>query len=192
VTVAHLDKECDQVGVVVHSTKIMEEITEKGVKILWKAPYNNWLRAIFLSDLAIQNQFPPISFLFRRTIYTEVGGFDESLPVLGDWDFHLKCNLKNNIGVIPKELAYYHHRPDAGNSAYANSITAAIDKHAYYESVVRNNFLRQDISNNSMGLGVLLSMGRYTNMLTYKLSPLEKIFTLLRKVGRKTRLDRFL
>ena len=54
------------------------------------SPYNHWLQNVYLSDLAVENRFPPISFLFRRSVYDKIGGFDEELPVLGDWDFNLK------------------------------------------------------------------------------------------------------
>lgn len=191
-SVMHLDSNDDQAGVVVQSTMVMEKITEKGVDVLYKKPWNPWLTSIFLSDLIIQNQFPPISFLFRREIYNHVGGFDESLPVLGDWDFHLKCNLEKEIGVIPMELAYYHHREAVPNSSYSNSIIGSIDKHAYFEAVIRNKHLRNDLKQSKIGLGYLLSSGRHMNMIQNKLSPLERMLNILRKVARKSRLDRFL
>ncbi|MEZ9604495.1 glycosyltransferase family 2 protein [Vibrio sp. 10N.261.55.A10] len=191
-TVKHLDGKSDQMGVVVQSTMVMEKITEKGVDILYQRPYNSWLTAVFLSDLIIQNQFPPISFLFKREAYDSVGGFDETLPVLGDWDFHLKCVLKSDIGVLPQELAYYHHRECSPDSSYSNSIIGSVDKHAFYECVIRNKHLRNDLENNTVGIGFLLTSGRHMNMISHRLSPLERMLNILKKLARKTRLDRFL
>jgi hypothetical protein len=89
------------------------------------------------------NFFPPIAFLFRRTVHDQVGGYDETLPVLGDWDFNLRFLLKADIGVLPKPLAYYHHRDVGGTSAaYSNSVIGGIDKHLEYSSIVRNKYIR--------------------------------------------------
>jgi hypothetical protein len=43
------------------------------------------LECITLADLLYSNGFPPISFVFSMSAWKRLGGFDESMPVLGDW-----------------------------------------------------------------------------------------------------------
>ena len=61
---------------------------------------NPWLRSVDIGAMSIRNQYSPISFLFRRSCYEKISGFDESLPVLGDWDFNLRFLLKYDIGIV--------------------------------------------------------------------------------------------
>lgn len=62
------------------------------------------------SDLATANRFPPISFLFRRSVIDRIGGFHESLPALGDWHFNRRIAELAPIPVLPEVLAFWHHR----------------------------------------------------------------------------------
>jgi hypothetical protein len=78
-------------------------------------PYNDWVRNVQLSEMACGNFFPPIAFLFRRAVLDRIGGFNEALPVLGDWFFNLEFLLEDDIAVLPEPLARYHHR-DRGDT----------------------------------------------------------------------------
>ena len=84
-----------------------------------------------LSHIAIRNQFPPISFLFSRDIYNEVGGFNEDMPVLGDWDFNLRFLMKADIGLVPEHLANHHIRVTDPESegAYGNTVVSGLNTH---------------------------------------------------------------
>ncbi len=62
------------------------------------------------ADLAERNHFPPISFLFRRRVYDEVGPFHEGLPALGDWHFNKRVAARSPIEVHPETLASWHLR----------------------------------------------------------------------------------
>ncbi|WP_420403777.1 glycosyltransferase [Nisaea sp.] len=130
-------------GVVTHSTYIAEEIGDGRVREQERRPFNGWLASIQLAEMAVANLFPPIAFLFRRTLWEKLGGYDESLPVLGDWDFNLRFLMEADIGVLAKPLANYHHRSDttAGDS-YANSDIAARNPHIAFNAVIRNRYLR--------------------------------------------------
>lgn len=71
------------------------------------------LDRIDASDLAAANAFPPIAFLFRRSVFDEVGPFHEGLPALGDWQFNRRVAATRSIGVLPETLASWHLRePD--------------------------------------------------------------------------------
>ena len=90
--------------------------------------------------------FPPISFLFRRETHVAVGGFDESLPVLGDWDFHLKVLMQGDIKVLPDVLANYHSRVSSHkDDVYGNTVASGIEKHVEYDVKYRNRRLREDL-----------------------------------------------
>lgn len=157
-----LDELPGHAGVVCHSMRIDERIEAQGagerVVEASRRPFNSWLRSIYLHEISEENQFPPISFLFRREHWVRVGGFDESLPVLGDWDFNLKVLLNADIGVVPQVLANYHHR--VAGSAYANSVVGGVEKHVAYDAILRNRHLRNDIAAGRPGLGFLLADGR--------------------------------
>ncbi|WP_193186623.1 glycosyltransferase [Nisaea sediminum] len=130
-------------GVITHSTYIAEEIRNGQVQEKERRPFNDWVNSIHLAEMAVANLFPPIAFLYRRALWEQLGGYDESLPVLGDWDFNLRFLMEADIGVLAKPLANYHHR--AGTStgdAYANSDIAARNPHIAYNAIVRNRYLR--------------------------------------------------
>jgi glycosyltransferase involved in cell wall biosynthesis len=181
-TVSYLNKTSDAVGVVSWANRVDEVVGEDTVTITGTTPYNHWLQNIYISDLAIVNRFPPISFLFRREIWVSVGGFDESLPVLGDWDFHLKAALEGDIHVIPSALANYHFRPAIvdKDSVYGNTVTSGIDKHIMYDAVYRNRKLRDDINSGNTGMGNLLALGQM----------LRRVNNLSDAVGRISQMSR--
>lgn len=135
-------------GVLTGTTYISEEILPNGqVKIHNSYPYNAWVRTVHLAEMVHGNFFAPIAFLFKREHYNQLGGYDERLPVLGDWDFNLRFLCKANIGVIPDTLANYHHR-DVNvnpNSNYSNSVIGGISKHQEYEPIVRNKYIREEL-----------------------------------------------
>ena len=72
-----------------------------------------------------RNPFPPISFLFRRSAFEDVGPYREDLSALGDWEFNIRLAQRFRIGVIPETLAFWHirrgvrgARPGYANSSY--------------------------------------------------------------------------
>ena len=83
----------------------------------------------------------PISFVFRREIFTEIGLYNEELPVLGDWEFNLRFIAKHDIFVIQKPLANYHHRLSTVKKILGNSIIVDRNKHIQFETIIRNKLL---------------------------------------------------
>lgn len=75
------------------------------------------------------NTFPPIAALFRRSVLDEVGYFDSSLPVLGDWEFNLRAVCEGGFVFVPERLANYHTRTPESDRAAGNSITVGEDLH---------------------------------------------------------------
>lgn len=180
-TAGYLDRFPDAPGVVTWSNRVDEEITDNRIIIRKKYPYNHGLLSIYLSDLAISNQFPPISFLFRRSFYDSVGGFDETLPVLGDWDFHLRMLMKGDLHVIPEGLANYHWRLNTNPGQYGNSVTSGIDKHVFFDAAYRNQKLRDDLLAGKNGIGTLLAIGRMLNRFEHALGLVERLANVARR-----------
>lgn len=116
-------------GVITHSQRIVEEIVGDEVRLRGSNPFNNWINTISVWRMLEENCFPPISFLFSDLALKRVGFFNESLPVLGDWEFNLRFLRYFDIGVIPEQLANYHHRTNAGGANYANTVGNADPKH---------------------------------------------------------------
>ena len=101
--------------------RIEEVIDEKGrIHEQRRLPFNDWLHAVEITRLCTNNTLPNMSLIFERSLIDEIGDFDESFPVLGDWDFNLRVALATEIHVVPEFLAFYHHRPQVSGS-YMNS-----------------------------------------------------------------------
>ena len=150
-------------GVIAHAKRISEVIVDdEYIDIIDVCPYQEWVKTVPLYEMASMNMFAPISFLFARKVYDEIGGFDEQLPVLGDWDFNIRFLMKYDIGVIPEQLANYHHRDYLTSGSYSNSLIGAISKHQMYEAIVRNRGLREITADGGMSVASILSLGRAT------------------------------
>lgn len=147
-------------GVITHSTKIVERIDREKVIVERQEPYNSWVLSVHIARMIVENMFPPISFLYKRSVLDEIGGYDEQLPVLGDWEFNLRFLEKYDIYVIPKALANYHHRLSTSELKYGNSIIRDINKHVVYDTLLRNRLLRRDMAAGRIGMGYLVNFGR--------------------------------
>lgn len=172
--------DCSYGGVVTHSLRVIEEMDGQDVRRVEAEPFNAWMSSVSLFRLAAGNTFPPISFLFRRDVWEEVGCFREELPVLGDWDFHLRVCVRYEIGLIPKLLANYHHRTTIQSGDYGNTVFVADAKHRAYENLYRNELLRRDLETGKPGLGFLVNVGSSFELLHRQLWPMERVLHKLR------------
>ena len=145
-------------GVITHSIHVSEDIRDDQVIERQRRPFQTAARDVQLAQMIRGNFFPPISFLFRRSVFDEIGGFNEDLPVLGDWFFNLEFLLKADIGVLPEPLAFYHHRDQAPVAdIYANSVIAEGHRHDELAAVVRNGFLRRHMDKAAVALSLVFS-----------------------------------
>lgn len=161
-TVAYLESKSGKKygGVITHSVYISEEISGNKVIEWGRWPYQDWVQHIQLSEVIIENFFPPIAFLFHRDICERIGMFDENLPVLGDWDFAIRFLIRADIGVLIEPLAYYHHRDRGNSGAYSNSVIGGISKHIEYNAILRNKYIRGSVDNPEWGVvSALLAQG---------------------------------
>lgn len=130
-------------GVLSRAWRVSERIEGGRVVIQGSEPFMPWVAEVPLAQMAVGNFFAPISFLYRRRVFDQVGGYDESLPVLGDWRFNLDFLARANIGFLDSHLSWYHHRDGAqGDVEYTNSVIGAQRLHREYFSVVTNGILR--------------------------------------------------
>jgi glycosyltransferase involved in cell wall biosynthesis len=144
-------------GVVTHITEITEELKGQSVKQVGKRPHNPGLHFVSFFNVGIINQFLPIAFVYYRRVLDDIGPYDESLPVVGDWEFNLRFLKKYDIDVIPKPLANYHLRV-AGSSDAPSSLTAQRKDHLIYDAKIRTRMLREDMEKNQAGLGLYLNL----------------------------------
>lgn len=183
--VAFLESEPLFEGVVTHSLLVNETISGTEINTTSCYGFNTWLQSIYLMEMLVVNSFPPISFLYSRKVYDEIGGYDETLPVLGDWDFNIRFLEKQDIGVIPELLARYHHRntitsPDDANG---NTVNAGVNNHIRYDAILRNRYIRK---NKDIGLLVNLAvMNTWQNHKIDKISvnPLIKAVNYIMACG---------
>ncbi|MFJ4268364.1 polysaccharide pyruvyl transferase family protein [Paenarthrobacter nicotinovorans] len=153
-TVAHLDAHPEDGGVTVETEIVFERLTPTGREVEERVPFEPHMRAISLVDLLHYNRFVPISFLFRRSVYDELGGFDENLAVVGDWEFHLRFLIHHHVGLIKgRPLAFWNQRRSARDTE-ANSVIAGHDDHHFYSHQVRDRHVREYAQ--EFGLGPLL------------------------------------
>ena len=158
-------------GVVTHSRRILEKIVDEEVIFLRDEPFNTWMSSVSLFRLACSNTFPPVSFFFRRSVLDTVGFFREDLPVLGDWDFHLRVCARYEIGLIPEAIANYHHRISSKAGDYGNTVMTSDATHRAYENLYRNEALRQDLESGRLGMGFVMAMSAHLELIQATIWP---------------------
>jgi glycosyltransferase involved in cell wall biosynthesis len=169
-------------GVATYCARVLEKFDGSSVRIIGRESFNSWLNGVSLYRLAASNTLPPICFLFQRDALEKIGYFREDLPVLGDWEFHLRFAYHYEIGLIREELANYHHRVSLQNDVYGNSVIAGDDKHRRYEHLLRNELLRNDIKDGKAGLGFLLNIVNSFEVIHSQLSPVLYFVNILSNI----------
>ncbi|MGY6276303.1 glycosyltransferase family 2 protein [Methylomonas sp. MgM2] len=150
-------------GVVTNTLVVEEEITDKEILTNKTYPFDANLSAITLFRVAKFKSFPNLSFVYRRDALEEIGLYREDLPVLGDWEFNLRFLTKFDIGFIPEYLANYHQRKKSKKDSYTQSDIDHIHIATYTK--IKNELLRKDLENNTVGLGFLVNIGDEINQL---------------------------
>lgn len=156
--IGFLDANDHYLGAVCHTIKVDERIDGDRIKTIRKQSLNADLEQIHITELFYRNLFPPISVVYRREVLDKIGLYDESLPVLGDWDFNLRLIMEGDITVIPRPLAFYHSRPTAKSGSAANSIHGSPNLHKQYEAVIRNRFIRTAAKSGALSAGLLMAI----------------------------------
>lgn len=145
-------------GVVVRTDKITETYENSKIKIKKATQYQSDIKVISIYRQFVDNQLTPISFIYRRDVFDELDGYDDSLPVVGDWEFGIRFLLKYDVEYLDPgfALAQYHHRikKQADNSFSGHD-------HRYYFNLVANRYLRNELQQGILGPGYIISQIRY-------------------------------
>lgn len=160
-----LEANQESMGVVVRTAKVTEELSADGRSIvkLKDEPWMPDLRVINLYRQCIDNQMTPITFFYKRSVFEEIGYYDESLPVLGDWDFGIRFLQKYEVDFVDPgfALANYHHRKYVAGAVTNNSFGSGTEKHRYYSNRLMNKYLRQELAEGRLGVGYIMSKLKY-------------------------------
>ena len=156
------------------ATGYLKENPERGavvarIEIVWEEWHGNALaetgREVFqphlhdllLSDALLFNRFVPIGFVYRRSLHEDLGLYDESLPVVGDWDFNLKILAREPLEFVGENpLAFWHQRVGT-DGAHGNSVITARSDHEKYDARIRDEALRAYVAENGLGLVLYLT-----------------------------------
>lgn len=147
-------------GVLTRIVEITEKIVDGKPVTRRRRPFRPGLQAITIGEMARRNQVSTIAFLYRRDLHDRVGMYDETLPVLGDWEFYLRVLRHYDIRLIDEPLANYHKRHGASDDAYANTVIGGISQHYETDARIRNRLFRQDLEAGVVGIGTLATLGR--------------------------------
>ncbi|MET4540474.1 glycosyltransferase involved in cell wall biosynthesis [Arthrobacter bambusae] len=159
-TVAYLDDSGHgaESGVMVRTEIVIEELLEDRIEPIRREIFWADMQQITLADMLKINRAVPISFLYRRSLHDAVGYYNEDLPVVGDWEFHLRTLSHSRVGFIDGEpLAFWSQRPESEGHE-GNSIFAKAAEHARYDALVRDEHLRDGVAQG--GLGGMLYLTR--------------------------------
>lgn len=163
-TVAKLE-DSDAMGVVVRTDKVTEQVAsnDSTIERLKIEPWMPDLQVINLYRQCIDNQMTPITFLYKRAVLAEVGYYDESLPVLGDWDFGIRFLQKYDVEFLDPgyALAFYHHRKFVAGATSNNSFGNGTERHRYWSNKLMNKYLRQELNEGRLGVGYIMSKLKY-------------------------------
>lgn len=142
-TVAALEES----GALMCTTRVVERYERKNAdgefEVYEERIFHDGLPGMGLQFLFRTNRAVPIGILYRRSLHELVGFYDESLPVVGDWEFNMRTASVADILLVDEPLAYWSLRPDA-EGAEANSVKRQAD-HARFDSMVRARAIREDL-----------------------------------------------
>ena len=169
-------------GVAVRTDKITEKLVDGQIAQVKTETYQPDVKSITLYRQCVDNQMTPIAFVYRRDVYEEIGKYDDSLPVAGDWEFGIRFLLKYDVEFIDPgfALAKYHHRKSGDNSF-------AQHNHRRYFTIIANRYLRQEFAEGRIGPGYVMSNIRYEQSFLAKLigrvTPKAIVDKLKKRVG---------
>lgn len=129
------------------STRVVEryerETPEGEFEVYEERIFHDGLPGFGLQFLYRTNRTVPIGILYRRRLHELVGFYDESLPVVGDWEFNLRAAAVTEVLLVDEPLAYWSLRPEA-DGADANSVQRQAE-HARFDASVRARAIRDDL-----------------------------------------------
>ena len=162
-TLAHLEAHPDHDAVVVRTLLVLERETGSG--FVEDEVFPSWpqLQGARLLDYIAVNRSVPISMLHRRRVHEQLGEYDESLPVVGDYAFHLALLQRGRVGWIERPLAQWRQRP-ASTGASGNSMHTHSAGHRHYDAELRERYFQEWTRENGIGLPLFVSKNTETHV----------------------------
>lgn len=144
-------------GVVVRTDKVIERVNGHTIRIIKSERLLPDLQAISLYRQFMDNQLMTNAFVFRRSSYEKVGKYDESLPVVADWEFGIRFLQECEVEFLDPgfALANYHHRVGTKDNSFSKH------SHRKYITLVANKYLRKDLKKGVLGAGYIMSDLKY-------------------------------
>ncbi|MBN9178753.1 MAG: glycosyltransferase family 2 protein [Microbacterium sp.] len=150
--VAWLDAHPGYGGVSMTTEIVYEELRDGAWGEIERVPFWNGMTHISLGEMLVVNRIVPISFLYRRALHDEHGGYDVTLDAVEDWDFYLRVMCTHPIGYLAgPPRAFWTQRPSASGAA-ANSMFELASEHARDDAIVRDRALSRWIADNDLAL----------------------------------------
>lgn len=162
---------------------IHESSVESGLEFQRSYELNPDLCNLTLPQVARVNCYCTHAFMYERAALQAVGMYPEDYPVLEDWHFNLRFLLHHEILVVPRTLTNYHFRPPDSKGLEANSQTVELNSHKFYEAMLINQALREDLRSGRWGLGQVLSQAAQARHL---IDTLHEHESRLKAIGDKT------
>lgn len=137
--------------------------------VRYKQPFNKLL-------LCYMNYMPIQSVMFSRRLYDTLGGFDEQLHVLEDWDLWVRYTSNSTFIFVPEKTSVYY-TPYKGNLKrkreidLKSSTNVVIKKYSTYHlsmTVDEINREMEYILNVFNKKGILFYMQKVRNFLLYR------------------------
>lgn len=176
-TVARLDADPSAAGVVVNTTRVIETLKGDRVWPVREEPYLSNPGLLTYRGLLGGNTFAPIAALFRRSTIDAVGPFDESLPVLGDWEFNLRAVRHGVLLHEERNLARYHWRSPESDPGFGNTVTDGIALHNSVRLQLQDRWLNnpEKYGQSTAGLSIIAGNKREVEQLRERIAHLENI-----------------
>jgi glycosyltransferase involved in cell wall biosynthesis len=146
-------------AVIVKMDIVIEEMIEGKIKIVSQELHpQSGEGEVSLYRQCHQNYLSNGVITYRREVYDELGGYDESLPVGEDWDFGIRLMMKYDVAFLRDEgsLFYYHQRPKQKGSG-GNSVHANVRQQEETVNAIRNRYLRKDLESGVLGVGYIMN-----------------------------------
>lgn len=148
-------------GVVVRIDKVIERVGADGITTIGAEPWMTDLKVVSLYQQCIDNQLASVGFVYRKTAYEEIGGYDETLNILEDYEFGLRFLMKYDVDFLDPgfALANYHHRKVRKGEMADNSFARDDHRQNFYK--IANRHLRQELAEGRLGVGYIMSKLKY-------------------------------
>lgn len=169
-TIPYLEKTGEK-AVAVKMDTIIEEIHGDKIKQLSQNLHpESGEGEISLFKQCYKNYLSNGIITYRRKVYDELGGYDESLEVGEDWDFGIRLLMKYDVAFLRDEppLFFYHQRPGQ-KGVDGNSVHAGVSQQEKTINLLRNRYLRQDLQAGRFGVGYIMNKLEYDRTMTVRL-----------------------